>query len=328
MSDADHKKDRSNAMEENAQKISDIGKTKVENERKRASERYNPCAKFDLARCSRSLCGCSTSEYIKYVDLSRDEQYWLAMHCIRTLLQMKSKKKNALFMIIEKIEKMFLDEDLNYIPRETVDSRIFELLDHFEVCGTSCIGFLRLPGKTDVYHKMLEQMKGPTKIDFGRYEMRDNCSLFKLYMRKELKGIIYPCLAPTLYYLHDRNRRDELCKIKKYLPFVFVGLRRRLLLRILHLYRKISENEEVTKMNIRSLVVCSTPSFFPAYDTNMSLPAKQVKIFESLFDMQFKYVSRDLLDESWKLKTISTGTDEDEIDHGYDFVNPDEFRWY
>lgn len=32
MSDADHKKDRSNAMEENAQKISDIGKTKVENE--------------------------------------------------------------------------------------------------------------------------------------------------------------------------------------------------------------------------------------------------------------------------------------------------------
>ncbi|ELQ76131.1 putative Rho GTPase-activating protein domain, Rho GTPase activation protein [Trachipleistophora hominis] len=325
---ADHKKNVSRSTGENDGKILETDKKKDEEEKKRTHERYNRCTKFDLNRCSRSSCSCSTSEYIKYIDLSNEEQYWLAMHCIRTLLRMKTKKKNTLLMIIDRIEKIFLDEDLNFIPQETVDTRIFDLLDHFEAYAPSSIGFLRLPGKKDVYHRLLDLMNEPAEIDFSKYEMRDNCSFFKLYIREKLKGIIYPCLASSLYYFYDRNRKDELCKIKKYLPFVFIGHRRKLLLRILHLYRKIGNNEEITKMSIRSLVVCSTPSFFPASDANVALPAKQVKIFESLFDMQFKYVSRDLLDESEKLRIISTTTDEDEFDYGYDSVNEDEFMLY
>lgn len=275
-----------------------------------------------VSSCSLTNCLCGNPEYVRYRNLNYEEQYWLAVYCVRKMLGILSFKKQRMLTNLKKIETFLLGEKFSYFSKEKVNPFIFDVIKYFRVHGIRVQGLFRLPGKLSIYSKMLEELREGKKIALEEYNIRDVASFFKAYIREELNGIIIPSIINTVYECFAVESSKVKDEISQYIPFVFLGDRRKLLLEILSLYHLLAKNREVTNMNINNLAICSAPSFFPKQViTDYQVVVKQIQVIENLFNLDFEHVPISLIEKSKGFSRTVEITDSDEYDYGFSVLN-------
>ncbi|ELQ73931.1 putative Rho GTPase-activating protein domain, Rho GTPase activation protein [Trachipleistophora hominis] len=278
-----------------------------------------------MSVCSAKNCVVRSSAYAKYNDLSYEEQYWLAVYCVRKIVKILPAKKRRVLNNLRKIETFLLGEKFSYFSKEHVHPFMFEVLAYFREHGVRVQGLFRLPGKLSIYNKMLQDLREGRRIVLKDYNIRDVASFFKAYIREDLNGIIVPSIIETIYECFTSDSYKIKDEVSQYLPFVFLGDRRELLMQILGLYKLLAANKDTTNMNITNLAICSAPSFFPKQViTDYQVVVKQIQVIENLFGLDYKHVPIKFIQRSKEFSREVEITESDEYDYGFSVLSAHE----
>lgn len=278
-----------------------------------------------ISVCSAKNCVGRSSAYVNYYDLNYEEQYWLAVYCVRKIVKILPTKKRRVLNNLRKIEIFLLGEKFSYFSKEKVNPFIFEVLSYFRAHGVLVQGLFRLPGKLSIYNKMLHNLREGKKIILEEYNIRDVASFFKAYIREDLNGIIVPSIIETIYECFTSDSYKIKDEVSQYLPFVFLGDRRELLMQILSLYKLLAANKDTTNMNITNLAICSAPSFFPKQViTDYQVVVKQIQVIENLFGLDYKHVPIKFIQRSKEFSREVEITESNEYDYGFSVLSAQE----
>lgn len=296
-----------------------------ENETERSAHVDSSVHASVVSVCSAKNCVGRSSAHVNYYDLNYEEQYWLAVYCVRKIVKILPAKKRRVLNNLRKIETFLLGEKFSYFSKEKVNPFIFEVLSYFRAQGVLVQGLFRLPGKLSIYNKMLRDLREGKKIILEEYNIRDVASFFKAYIREDLNGIIVPSIIETIYECFTSDSYKIKDEVSQYLPFVFLGDRRELLMQILSLYKLLAANKDTTNMNITNLAICSAPSFFPKQViTDYQVVVKQIQVIENLFGLDYKHVPIKFIQRSKEFSREVEITESDEYDYGFSVLSAQE----
>ncbi|ELA46048.1 hypothetical protein VCUG_02466 [Vavraia culicis subsp. floridensis] len=294
----------------NELKITNVQQVKLSRKKKiqvsnRKIMRYNTCSMLQADRVTDGICTGKEkkaiqrhldrlkNDCIEYEKLDKFEKWQLAVYCMAKLRKMAI-NENVFLKSFNFILRLFKLYDVAQPKLDGVNPVIFNLINHLKIHGQKEVGIFRLSGRLQNVQVVINKIKEQQKINPSTYAARDIVSLLKIYIRNDLDGVCTKDITKVLLSIFHRNGQVINSSLK-YLPFIFYGDRRKLLVSIFELFDEISDCEFHNKMNRQKLIHCTAPTFFSTVEVlNLSIVSTQIKIVETLGRLDFKYVPKDL----------------------------------
>ncbi|ELQ75255.1 putative Rho GTPase-activating protein domain, Rho GTPase activation protein [Trachipleistophora hominis] len=238
-------------------------------------------------------------DFIEYEKLCKFEKWRLAVYCMGNLRKMAI-RENFFVKSFNFLLQLFKLHDFPRIKSDCVSPMIFSLINHLKMHGQREIGIFRLSGRLTNVQMVLNKIKAGQDVNLSTYPVRDIVSLLKIYVRNNLDGICTRNVTKILLNIFQRNT-DTINKSLKYLPFIFYGDRRKLIISLFELFDEISSCEFHNKMSRQMLIRCTAPTFFSTVKVlDLSIVPTQIRVVETLSKLNFKYVPRDLYEKAMK----------------------------
>lgn len=144
-----------------------------------------------------------------------------------------------------------------------VSPQIYKVIDHIRENGLEHRGIFRITGNSSVYREIVSRIARNKTVECSRYAIDDLASALKAYIREVVGGIIPESICDCLIKIYKGRDHEQAERAKVYLPFVFCGERRTLLLKVVRLFRDLDEKSSVNLMPVSNLVCVMPCAFFP-----------------------------------------------------------------
>ncbi|ELQ75068.1 putative Rho GTPase-activating protein domain, Rho GTPase activation protein [Trachipleistophora hominis] len=232
-------------------------------------------------------------KFIRYDDLSPVEKYELYRYAVFMLTSTVSANKLSFFKKIMKFGNNDKTEVCHIHPF------IFKIMDFIKTKRANYHGIFRCSGDYRASTRLYERFIAGDVFDLNTTDVRNIVAFFKIYLKKKVNGIFSFDILDTLYETAKHRSSPSINYLLFYLPFCFVGDKRRFLIGLIDMFKEIDQHKNENDMPIPNLVRCIAPSLFP--DTRLKSIETvfyQTWAVQKLFDIDLEKVPKPLLEFS------------------------------
>lgn len=241
----------------------------------------------------------SNSFFIKYSNLTKTEKLFLSEFCFIHLN--KVSRKLSVKKLMCDFKNFFIRRKNFVYLRKKINPFIFELIDYLKTQGLDKVGIFRIPGKSNIYKQISNDLGEGKKYKINDYDINTNASILKAYIREVIDGLIPIEVCKVLFEVVNKNDQEKLSKVKEVLQFIFLDDYRQLIIEILNLLKLIDSHSFINRMTMSNLLIIFTPTFFPKSVTNsIEILTLEGKIVELLTYLDFENISLVILIEAKK----------------------------
>ncbi|TBU08090.1 RhoGAP domain-containing protein [Hamiltosporidium tvaerminnensis] len=232
-----------------------------------------------------------------YENLRLASKNFLGFYCCYKLYMLSVNNIKEYFIQIYRF--VFFRRPKKIFYRKHVDEFIFELIDYLKIHGVNHPGIFRIPGNKIEYENIFKTIETDKTYEFEKYGIDTNAAILKLYIRKNLNGLIQKSIVPTLNRLFlGRVNSDEIKIIEKYFPFTFCEDSRKLLLAIFDMFTLISNNSHINRMTLEYLFIIFSPTIFPEMlIQDLEIIKEQIKFLNTTIFFEYNRIPDDIMIE-------------------------------
>lgn len=232
-------------------------------------------------------------KFIRYDDLSAVEKYELYKYATFMLSSSVSESKLSFIRKIMGIGTERRAETAEVHPF------IFRIMDHIKAKYADYHGIFRCAGDYRASMQLYDQFMQGKSFDLNTTDIRNIVTFFKIYLSRTVNGIFSFDILDTLYKTARYNTSPSINYLLFYLPYCFVGDKRRFLISMLDMFRSIDRYKHINNMPIANLVRCIAPTLFPKTKIkNINTVLYQTWAVHRLFDIDLERVPKPLLEFS------------------------------
>lgn len=169
---------------------------------------------------------------------------------------------------LEKIMGLFTCCEGNFKNKNPVNHKIYELVDHIELNCYHRPNLFRMPCKGDNYKNIFKEIQNHEKTDFGKFSAIDNVAALKMYLKVELDGFFDPDTTKIIFTSLMNMGEEGEDILRRHGKYLIAKDRLVLLIKILTMFIKISDNFYKTGCKYNDLVDILTSYFFSTGGVN------------------------------------------------------------
>ncbi|KAM0677226.1 hypothetical protein BDAP_002237 [Binucleata daphniae] len=208
----------------------------------------------------------SPKNYVEYASLSDDEKAQLAVFCCKKIRSMR--KKSWIKKSIGWLRNKFAAKQDGFYCSGKEVSEIFNKIEaEIKRDAHKHNKIFRKTFDEKLAEKMLNRLSVSNDFSKNGCDIYNLVGIYKYYIREKLNGLLPESITKTLLELGKTNMfkcadSAEHQDVMKYLPFAMARNARCILQNMFNIFASIEDNYTCTEMDLKSLIICITPSLF------------------------------------------------------------------
>ncbi|KAM0679344.1 hypothetical protein BDAP_000211 [Binucleata daphniae] len=244
----------------------------------------------------------SPKDYVEYASLSDDQKAQLAVFCckkIRSMRKMSWIKKSIGWLR----NKLSGKQDSFYCSDKNINEVFYRVEAHIERDAHKHHRIFRKSFDEKLAEEMLNRLAMTNDFSKNGCNIYDLVGIYKWYIRERLNGVLPESITKTLLELGKTNmfKNDKSAEhqdVMKYLPFAMARNARCVLSNMFTIFASIEDNYTCTEMDMKSLIICITPSLFDKdFFKKMEHAKIAVDIMNLLHCYDLEKIDKDVYDE-------------------------------